>query len=208
MQAIILILLVLLLAYYLAIEPFRGRYRSGYRPNKLMLWVLIVPIIPLGISEALWQVTEHKGTQIIKEVSGKPEAHLSCQRLAASWIDTTPGYEGYVAHDNPDTAIVKTRSCWKLQSYFLLPSRPSLEESLAFNTLLHEAFHVAGEWDEAQTECKAHSVHFDQAKKLGTYPAVAKENMRTYIMQIYPNMRREYVTADGCGGLHDMMLAE
>lgn len=202
MRLIVIGLLVVSLLYYFAWEPFRRGYDRAYKVNLFMVVVISLILVPTGYMEYTWHKTEVKGSEIVREVSGKPEGKLKCQRLFNTMWDTNIMNAGYVNYDEPNTAHVKFKQCLQLREYFADPKIPTFEQTVAFNVLLHEAGHVGGNLNESDTECKALAIHQQQATALGTYPDQAFLNLRMYIDRVTPNMPAKYHSEDGCGGLH------
>lgn len=210
MRIIVIVLLIIGLVYYLGWEPLKryANYGYAYRFNTFMVPLLAIILIPTGVMEVQWQIVQAKGSAIVREVSGNDKGHLKCQRLSTAFIDKYPLYAGYVEHDKPNTAVVKYRECKDLMDYFSNPEKDSIEHTMAFNVLLHEAVHVSGEFDEAVAECRAHQHHVSEAVKMGTDAMVAVKNLKTYISEYYPHLQSKYVSDTGCNGYHHYLFSD
>lgn len=184
--------LLLILGYYLLREPFKIRPHRAYRPNFLMVGLTLVVLIPIGVLEVQWQIAEIRGTQIVKEVSGKDQGKLKCQRFTETIYDTRPALQGYVDYDTPDVATLKWKQCKQLQKYWSHPVSPEKKETLALQVLIHESIHVKGNRDESSTECEALYNHLKYAKGVGSDMDVVTNNMRDYIKNTYAYMPSQY----------------
>lgn len=208
MRIIVIFILGIALAYYVIWEPLKNytRYGRKYSVNYLMVPLLAVMITPTTVAEIQWQHLQHKGSAIVKEVSGNKEGKLVCQRLSMSLFDKYPLYAGYVEYDKPNNAIVKYRECKDLAQYFKHPQNPTIHETMSLNVLIHESIHVSGEFNETIAECRAHQNHITQAVKIGTPEKVALTNLTNYITKYYPRLQKKYVSDTGCEGLHHVII--
>jgi len=66
----------------------------------------------------------------------------------------------------------------------------------AVHTLAHEAWHLAGERDEAATECLALQTTAQAAFLLGATPVEAQALARYVFLHLYPSLPAEYVSPE------------
>jgi hypothetical protein len=153
-------------------------------------------LVALGF-EVRHQVAQAQATAVVRELSGNPEAHAACQRFTPDLLELSQN-AGSVQWDSPDVALLRRATCNDLFSW--LTSRkddPTLDQVAALHIVVHESVHVAGEYNEAITECTAIQRDARAAELLGATEADAQTLARMYYEQAYPHMRSDYRSA-GC----------
>lgn len=147
--------------------------------------------------EVRHQVAQAQATTVVRELSGNSRAHAACQRFTPDLLDLSR-HAGSVQWDVPDVALLRRATCNDLYSWLM--SRkvdPTLDQVIAVHIVVHEAIHVAGERNEAITECTAIQRDAHAAELLGASPAHAQALAVTYYEQAYPLMHSDYRSA-GC----------
>lgn len=153
-------------------------------------------LVALGF-EVRHQVAQAQATAVVREVSGNPAAHAACQRFTPDLLDLSNN-AGSVQWDSPDVALLRRATCNDLFSWLTGPkTNPTLDQVAAVHVVVHEAVHVAGEYNEAITECTAMQDDARAAELLGASSADARALARTYYEQVYPQMHPDY-RSSGC----------
>ncbi len=96
--------------------------------------------------------------------------------------------------------LIKREQCCDLSAYLRSDKEsPTTEQIVAVHTLTHEAIHMSGVTNEAETECIAVQRDEDMARALGASPEAATRLAETYWETQYPHLTIEYRKAD-CPG--------
>ncbi|MBW3595095.1 MAG: hypothetical protein KY391_05905 [Actinobacteria bacterium] len=136
------------------------------------------------------------------EVVGAP-VEVHCQAFGEAFVDV--GQElGYVRF-GPDgvperKTLIKRQQCRDLASYVRNPDEITREHVVAVHTLTHEAIHMSGVSNEAETECLAVQHNEQMARLLGASPEDARRLAVYYWEQVYPRMPESY-RSDDCPGV-------
>ena len=87
--------------------------------------------------------------------------------------------------------------------------RRAFQDVIALHTLAHEAWHLRGISNEAETECKSLQTTAQAAQLFGADPQRAAAIARYYASTYYPQMPTEYRTTQcGNGGPFDLRPAD
>ena len=160
-----------------------------------MVTLILVPTVWF---EWRWQATQQAANRAVQAISGRVDAAAECQRMGGNIFQV--GSElGYVAWQDGDErgtgaqAFLIYDTCRDLRGWlFGDKDAPTLEEATAVHIVAHEAMHVAGFRDEAETECQAMLWDATVAEYLGATPQQATDLARTYREQIWPRLRSNY----------------
>ena len=127
---------------------------------------------------------------------------VHCQSFGEAFVDV--GAElGFVAF-GPDgvpepRTLIKREPCAALRDYLRSDrSAPSREQIVAVHTLTHEAIHMSGVTNEAETECLAMQRDAEMARLLGADRSDARALALSYWTSVYPQMPTPY-RSSSCG---------
>jgi hypothetical protein len=155
---------------------------------------------------------EHRLGAIASEIAGR-HVRVHCQGVVGATLDVSAeagsvmfGPDGRPA----DVTDLKHDVCKRLGRYphehgsatFACTtngtrcSLDALKSLHALQTLAHESWHLAGERDEAVTECNALQTTAWVAEQLGATAAEAQAAAGTVYRQLYPRMPSEYQTSE------------
>ena len=138
-------------------------------------------------------------------------AEVHCQAAGQQFIDVGPelGYVRYGPDGVPEhETLIKRAQCQDLASYLRSDKQaPDRDHVVAVHILSHEARHMAGTKNEAQTECEAMQRDAWAARLLGATDEQAHRLARTYWLVVYPTMNDTYSSSE-CrpGGAFDERL--
>jgi hypothetical protein len=192
MRLIVCLILVIAFIYYFIIYPI---IHKGDK-NLFMTAVIILILIPTGLTEYRWLALQNEASTVVAEISGNTEGHLNCQRISETWFDATQNL-GEVRWDDINQARLKYNSCTALFSYMQNDKQnPTPEEIIAVHVLSHESGHVSGDMNEASTECVSMQNDSRTAQLLGATAEQGSKLSQTYWTDTYPRMRSNYVSAD------------
>jgi len=177
-----------------AVDPLTGMPVPGSRIGVAWTAVITLALLVTGAVEGRHQWVQARATQVVREVSGVPGAVARCQRFTPALLDLGPDI-GHVQWDQPTVAYLDRDVCGDLAGWLLAGADgTSRSDAVAVHVLVHEAVHVAGERDEARTECVALQLDAHAAVLLGATPATADALAATYVDEVYPTMPAEYVS--------------
>jgi hypothetical protein len=178
----------------------------------VVLAVVCCAAVFLGWRKHETRELEHRLGAVASEVAGR-HVRVQCQGVVGAALDVT-GEAGSVAFGPDgrpaDVTELKRDVCKRLGRYphehgsakFACTAdgtRCSLDavKSLhALQTLAHESWHLAGERDEAVTECNALQTTAWVAQRLGATAAEGLAAARKVYEQLYPRMPSEYQTSE------------
>jgi hypothetical protein len=166
--------------------------------------VLLLPGLVLGITE--YQFREDVGlfSSVASRIAGRPVT-MECQRLTGALMDVTSelGYVKFDAAGRPgDVGRLERDACNDLRSYVHSDKQwPTFDQVISVNVLSHESHHLAGELDEARTECSSIQHLAEVAGWIGATQEQATELAERYVTEVYPKMpsgyRSQECKADG-----------
>ena len=172
---------ILLIAYVLWHWKFKRSddALSGGEPFPAVS--VMICLILLGL--LLWFQIQHSRlerrlTVVATELAGKP-AQVNCETFLESWMPENIQFEGYVPNGS-SRLFLRHGVCRRLTEVIASPDPTSRFHSTAAVILAHEAMHVRGLTNEAQTECAAIQRAARTARLLGVGDEVALELARTY----------------------------
>jgi hypothetical protein len=128
-------------------------------------------------------------------VVGHP-VEVHCQTLSQTWV-SAHGELGYVEFDaggRPQhRTVIALQACHDLADWLESDRQsPTRDQVIAVHVVTHEAMHMAGETDEARTECLAVQRDVQLARTLGATPDQARTLARRYWRTVYPSMPDTY----------------
>ncbi|GCE78477.1 hypothetical protein [Cellulomonas biazotea] len=157
-----------------------------------LVWWLALTAVG-GYFELRHHHAQAAATAATRLASGVPDAQVVCRRAGADWLDLS-GTLGMVRYDDPQTSILRAQTCARLGAWLWSTKHaPSLDEVVAVHVVSHEAHHVAGEFDEGVTECRALRSDTAVAERMGASPVQAQALAARYVAEAYPYQRDEYL---------------
>ncbi|MCU0262245.1 MAG: hypothetical protein MUF09_01020 [Candidatus Nanopelagicales bacterium] len=166
-------------------------YVAGTRPY-LTLAVVLTLLLPLLWTEIRWLRVQAAATAAVQQLTGDPSARVHCQRALATMLWAGADL-GRVEWDEPDRAWLTWETCQHLGTWYRSDrSQPSMDQVVAVHVLTHEAMHVAGERNEALTECRALQEDARTVVLLGGTAAQGAQLARRVAAEVYPRMPDEY----------------
>lgn len=131
---------------------------------------------------------ENRLAKVASELSGTA-AQVSCETFLESWMPKYIWFEGYVPHGSGKLHL-RYAICHRLTEVIDSPEPQNRFHSTAVVVLTHEAMHIRGITNEAQTECAAIQRAAQAAILLGVPDANARELARTYWEVQYLQIRQ------------------
>lgn len=188
---------IALLAMFLYLMLWKPLIKHHKFP--LISCLLVIGMLGVfGIPEIQWLASEHQISIAVATISGNPNGKLVCQRFGESLLDPNTNIAGYVDWDHPDVAVLKWEECEQLFKWMNSDkTNPTEDEIFAVHILSHETIHVAGNRDEAKTECMAVKTDSAMAQYLGATPEQGNAIAAFYFKNIWPYMPSDYKLA-GC----------
>jgi len=175
-------------------------------------WLAVPVLVLAGLGFLTpWFLRVRLEARLAKAASAIVGAPLEvhCQSFGEAFVDV--GIElGYVAFGSDGVpemrTLLKRAPCAALADYVRSDkSAPSREQIVAVHTLTHEAMHMSGFTNEAETECLAMQRDAEMARLLGAEADAAAALATNYWVTVYPRMPGPYRTsACGPGGELDL----
>lgn len=190
---------------YLLYRGFRNpagrQWHGGTRFPWWGILAVVVVLVPSVFFEARWLYTQYQASTVTKLVSDRADTKTVCQRAGATFINPPTNNAGFVKWEENDergsgsTALLKYETCRDFRDWlFSGKTNPSDKQISAVHIVVHEAFHVAGETNEARTECSSILALPAIAQKLGASATQAEAMSERYTTAIYPHLSAEYLT--------------
>ncbi len=168
-------------------------------------WISTVGLVALAVAALIPGVLRARLEHRLALASGAlvgARVEVNCQSFGEAFVDAG-GDLGYVAfgpNGVPERAtLIKREQCRDLSAYLRSDKLdPPREQIVAVHVLTHEAIHMSGVTNEAETECLAVQHDVRMAHLLGAPPEGAAALAGSYWTEIYPRMSAEY-RSDECG---------
>jgi hypothetical protein len=178
---------------------------------KLALVALLALLLGfLAVRHQRAEAAERRLATIAAEIAGR-EVRVECQGAVAALFDVTSeaGSVQFDAHGRPtDTARLKRRTCSDLARFARDPDSAELaclwqralcpedviRTAWSVQALAHEAWHLAGELNEARTQCFGMQSTAEVAERLGAEPAHARALAAYLYAHVYPRLPSDYRT--------------
>ena len=176
----------------------------GSRRASVILLVLATALFGWALGfEVRHQRVQATATEVTRELTGNPDAVAVCQRLTPDLLDLSQN-AGHVAWDQPEVSHLRRSTCNAFFSWLVGDKAdPSFDQVEAVHVVVHEAMHVAGQYDEGVAECWAMQSDAEAAELLGADPEDARALADAYYREHFPFMHPAY-RHGGCtdgGGL-------
>lgn len=174
-------------------------------------WIGVVGLAIVGVAALTpWFLRvrlEQRLSSAATQIVGHP-VEVHCQSFGQAFVDVGAefGYVVFTSDGRPEPrTLIKRQQCSDLRSYLASNMEaPSHDQVVALHTLTHEAVHMAGIADEAETECVAVQLDARMAALLGASPKAARAAAITYWSSVYPRMPDGYRSPEcGPGGALD-----
>lgn len=175
----------------------------GTRPV-VTLAVVLTLLVPTAWTEFRWLRVQAAATTAVQQLTGNSAARVQCQRALATFLWAGADL-GRVEWDEPDRAWLTLETCQHLGRWYRSDhAAPTLDEAIAVHVLTHEAGHVAGDRNEATTECHALQHDARTVVLLGGTVEQGTALAARILDEVYPTMREEYRSAEcRAGGAMD-----
>jgi len=171
--------------------------------------LLLVAAIGCAIPPIRHARLEHRLTAAVQELAG-PETEVHCATAGEAAFDAGQelGLVRFTATGPERTAVLKHGPCTELSHWLSDDAKDGAEppdparrkQLIAVHVLTHEAMHLTGTRDEAQTECQAVQRDAQTAQVLGASAGYARELARWYWREVYPHMPDAYRTPECAPG--------
>lgn len=182
-----------------------------------MIRLLLLVVLAAGaclflVSRHNAQAAEARFADVAAEIARR-DVRVHCQGVIGDALDVgaEAGSVQFDAGGRPsDTAELKRGVCASLRSFSADVADPDfdcvthdrrctkhvLRTMWAVHTLVHEAWHLAGEKNEAITECYALQTTAWAAERLGASPLGGQAIARYVTVHMYPDMPAHYRSPD------------
>lgn len=185
-------------ASFLTLKWLLDRYDSLGRVRSFpsiavggLIVIALAGLIPFFLRLRL----ESRLAQAASAIVGVP-VDVHCQAFGEAFVDAGMelGYVGFGPDGVPERrTLIKRGPCRDLADYVGGGHADVDPEAVvAVHTLTHEAIHMTGVTDEAETECLAVQRDAEMARLLGAAPADAYELAAYYWTNVYPRMPDAY----------------
>jgi len=179
----------------IAVASFAGAAFLGSRGRGA--WYAL-GLVGLGLTSGTmaWQSAklEDRLAEVAARVADRPGVVVDCKNLLQELLQEKPGQVWFNADGTPsNTAELSWEICDDIDAWLDGGSgTPTDEQVIAVHVLTHEAVHLGGIRDEAQTECLAMQYDAAVAEALGADPITARALAERYATAFYPRMRGDY----------------
>ena len=178
-----------------------------------MRWLAIV-LVPVALLWGWQSLRLHQNEDRLALVAGavsQREVGISCPGFWTRLVEITPnaGWVDFGADGKPgDHANLSSKTCEHLERFAHSDGEKPLDEAtaMALVTLAHESFHLAGIFNEAQTQCYAVQMTELVTLRLGGSLANARASALWAVASAPEVLPSEYWDAGHCrdGGTWDL----
>lgn len=155
----------------------------------------IVLVLPVFCYEAWWLRLESRMEKAIKPHVKNGRHQVQCERLTAS-LFSSKGYAGHVQFDAAGVAqppaFLSHSVCLGVHKMRKKPNKLSMDTITNAHILTHEAMHLRGVVNEAETECRAIQADAAVFRSLGVQRDRAQRAALAYYQAAYPRLRADY----------------
>ena len=189
---------MLVAAAALAVRCMSARTDSLGRPRPFP-YISVVALVVLGCASlapfVLRVRLERRLASAASELLGT-SVDVRCQSFGGAFTDVGNdlGYVVFGADGRPEQwTLIKRDQCADLSDYLGSDKQhPTLDQITAVHVLTHEAIHMTGVKNEAETECLAMQRDAAMAELLGATPEAAGDLAIAYWRDVYPQMPAAY----------------
>lgn len=178
------------------------RHAMGHK-HTILIPLLLIPAMFLGWQEWNFRADQQRFSEVATRIAGR-DVSIECQRFSGALTDVTAeaGYVQFNADGTPtDTGRLERDACNNLRDWVHGDkNNPTLEQVMAVHILGHEAYHLAGIKNEAETECAALQRLDEVAELLGATSDQARALAVRYHDEVYPRMPSAYRSAECVDG--------
>jgi hypothetical protein len=188
---------------------------------KLALLVIVVALLGLFVFQKHSKAAEESRLAAIASEIARRPVHIHCQGAVGEAVDVTTesGWVEFDASGKPaDVADLKRKICQRLQAFPKAHTSAKFDcldtplrcdasvvnYAIALDVLAHESWHLAGESNEAATECFAEQTVGFVATQLGSDDVQARGLARLVYLVVFPRMPDEYRGDCRDGGPFDL----
>lgn len=167
---------------------------AGGKQRPVAVGALLLMALGLGALEYRAQAAERRLGQVASELAGR-SVHVRCEGFFGELVDIGPelGTVRFNADGTPTDRTDLIRSaCQDLKDYAGGDRELDLDAAYAVHTLAHEAVHLRGVRNEAQTECISLQLTAETARHLGATAAEGQALAEFYWREVYHRLPREY----------------
>ena len=162
-------------------------------------YTTVVVLVALGCASlapfVLRVRLEHRLAAAASELLGT-RVGVRCQSFGGAFVDVGVdlGYVVFGPDGKPEQwTLIKRDQCADLSDYLGSDKeQPTRDQIVAVHVLTHEAVHMTGVQNEAQTECLAMQRDAAMAELLGATPEAAGNLAIAYWRDVYPRMPAAY----------------
>ncbi len=170
------------------------RHAMGHK-HPVLIPLLLLPALFLGWQEWGFRADQERFSDVASRIADR-SVSIQCQRFSGALVDATAesGYVAFSADGTPaDVGRLERDTCNNLRDWLHSDkANPTLEQVMAVHVLGHEAYHLAGIRNEAQTECEAMQRLDEVAVWLGATPEQARAIADRYHSDVYPHLSSSY----------------
>lgn len=149
---------------------------------------LFLCALPLLLT--LWLYLGHRATEkrlatVAAELTGKP-AEVECETFFQSFMPKFMAAEGYVGYQgNWNKMFLRSYVCRNLMKMLKQPDPQNVFHTLPLMVFTHEAMHIKGYHNEAETECVAMQYAADAGRRFGLSEQMAHDMAKSYWQKQY-----------------------
>jgi hypothetical protein len=176
------------------------RHRAGRGWHGFGITIAAGLTLVLAGNGALTAYVQVSTTQAVQVVSGRDDVRMQCAGPILGGQLTMYGEAGWVVFDGGEpreVAYVISGECKVLRNWLWhRPEVPTADDAYAVHILVHEGIHLAGERNEAYTDCLATQATPAAVVALGGTEEQGRALAARYFHEVYPLMRVEYRSKD------------
>lgn len=194
-EGVTVLIWVLILLMVAAVS--RGAWLR-FGPQQRLSWGAIaaaVLLLPVLCYEAWWLHLESKMEKAIAPHVKNGRHQVQCERLTASLLGSR-GHAGHVQFDSvgipQPPAFLSHSVCSGVDDMRRKPHKLTMDTIADAHVLTHEAMHLRGVRNEAETECRAIQADAAVFTALGVRPERAQRAALAYYQAVYPRLRADY----------------
>ncbi|MCL2280896.1 hypothetical protein FWC31_03355 [Candidatus Saccharibacteria bacterium] len=168
--------------------------KRDWQYHAIVLVLLLVLFGVAGYFEGKQQYINYWASEITRAVVGRDDVSAKCVRALGDSLDVNQygPYVGWVKPGDNYSKLDRT-TCKRFQEWLATDRKTATnDQAYALHTIMHEAIHVAGEFNESETEYKSIILYEDIMVKFGMDREFARNYVEHFKKNITPRLPEQY----------------
>ena len=168
--------------------------KRDWQYQAMVLVILLISFGMAGFFEGRQQYVNYEASKITRRVVGRDNVSAKCVRTLGDSLDINQygPYVGWVKSGDNYSKLDRT-TCKRFQEWLATDRKTATDDqAYALHTIMHEAVHVAGEFNESETEYKSTMLYEEVMVEFGMDREFAKNYIEYFKKNINSRLPEQY----------------